>query len=134
MRGLVILVLLVVGIGYLFSLGSGRSTTTASAVAAAPVATIDKSEAMQADRLAFLQRMINERVFTKFEQPGTLTRAFVGPAFYAATIDQKQSFVSVVYAYSYDGSNATDSVRLFDGQTGKEIGRYPNASGRLELF
>lgn len=133
MKALLLLVVLIAGIGWLYSNGKPPAPTMAAAqVAALP--TIDKSEAMQADRLALLKRLVNEGVFTKFEIPGTLVRAFVGPRFYTLSIDDKQRFASVVYAYSYDGSNPTDLVRLFDGMSGKEVGKYPSANGKLVMF
>jgi hypothetical protein len=54
-----------------------------------------------------IQKLIRERVFVKTDTPGSLPRVYVGPAFYGLDFDTKQQFVSVVYAYYFDGSNAS---------------------------
>ncbi len=90
---------------------------------------INKSEAMQAGRLKLMEKLKNERVFQKVEIPGTLPRLFVQPRFYTLDFDMKQKFVSVVYAYYFDGSKSTDSVRIYDSRSGKEIGYYAVPQG-----
>lgn len=88
------------------------------------VATIDKSPEKQEARHQLLEKLIKRGVFTKIEQPADLPHAYVGPAFYTLTIDDKQSFVSVVYAYYFDGSDPVEHVRIFDGYSGKQIGDF----------
>lgn len=90
---------------------------------------IDKSAAIQAKRKALLQKLVDLRIFTKIDMPGNLPRVHVGPAFYALDFDQKQSFVSVVYAYHFDGTNKFDLVRIFDGRTNKPIGTFSASRG-----
>lgn len=95
------------------------------------VATIDKSPSMQAERKGFLERAIQEGAFQKIETPGSLPRVWVKPGFYTLDFDDKASYVSVVYAYYFDGSDQSDLVRIFDGKTGKEIGSYSDSGLRL---
>jgi hypothetical protein len=137
LRGLVSIVAIVFVIGIIGAVVGSRTDggpkSVATSTPAAPVATIDKSAAMQADRKKLIEKLIGEGVFQKVEVPGTLPRLWVRPRFYAAEFDQKQSFVSVVYAYYFDGSNVTDSVRIFDSRSGKEVGSYSAVQGGLKL-
>lgn len=91
--------------------------------------TIDKSEAKQAGRLKLMEKLGKELVFQKVEVPGNLPRLYVTPRFYTLDFDMKQSFVSVVYAYYFDGKNITDSVRIYDSKSGKEIGGFSMPGG-----
>lgn len=88
------------------------------------VVTIDHSTEKQAARKELLGNLIARGIFTKIEQPADLPHAYVGPAFYELTIDDKQTFAGVVYAYYFDGSDPIEHVRLFDGRSGKQIGDF----------
>jgi len=138
LRGLVSIIAILFVIGIIGAVVGGRTDGGAKSVPTtasrpAPVATIDKSAAMQADRKKLIEKLIGEGVFQKVETPGTLPRVWVRPRFYAAEFDQKQSFVSVVYAYYFDGSSEADSVRIFDSRSGKEVGSYSAVQGGLKL-
>jgi hypothetical protein len=85
---------------------------------------LDKSSEAQAKRLDLINRLIAEGVFQKIEVPGNLPRLWVTPKFLAIDFDAKQSFVGVVYAYYFDGTDSGDSVRIFDNITGKELGTF----------
>ena len=101
-------------------------------VAAAPK--VDKSPEMQAGRKKLIEKLISTRVFHKVETPGNAPRVYVLPAFYELDFDMKQQFVSVVYAYYFDGSDAYgDLVRVFDARTNKSVGTYTIATGGLTL-
>lgn len=91
---------------------------------AAAQATLDKSTEMQTGRLTLMEKLRAQRIFQKVEMPGSLPRLWVGPRFHTIDFDLKQKFVGVVYAYYFDGKNIADSVRIYDGKTGKEIGDY----------
>jgi hypothetical protein len=88
------------------------------------VGSIDKSPKMQQARGDLIKKLIREGVFVKTDIPGNLPRVYVGPTFYGLDFDTKQQFVSVVYAYYFDGSGGLDIVRVMDGRTNKEIGDY----------
>jgi len=111
-----------------------RSATTAVSKLKEPAATVDKSATMQADRQTFIQKAIKNGAFTKIEVPGSLPRVWVTPAFMDLDFDTKTKFISVVYAYYFDGSNETDTVRLFDSRSGKEVGGYSMVYGGLKMF
>ena len=104
-----------------------------SPTAPAPAATVDKSAAMQAKRRELIDKLIKQGVFQKVEVPGSLPRIWVRPVFYTLDFDTKESFVSVVYAFYFDGSNASDMVRIFDSRSGKQVGRYSALIGGLKL-
>ena len=55
------------------------------------------------------------------------------PAFYALDFDIKDKFVSVVYAYYFDGTNIADSVRVIDSNSGKEVGNYSPLNPGLKM-
>lgn len=98
-----------------------------------PAPKVDKSEEAQKRRADLIKKLIGMRVFTKIEMPGNLPRVWTGPAFQTLDFDTKSKFVSVVYAYHFDGSDISDTVRVFDGRSGKEIGDFSVSSG-LRLF
>lgn len=112
-------------------LGSDPSKGTVS-VRPVKVATVDKSASMQQQRASLIQKLIVGKVFTKTGIPGTTPRVWVGAAFPLLEFDQKQTFVGVVYAYYFDGSDPADTVRVFDGYTDKPIGRFTTSG--LELY
>ena len=62
-----------------------------------------------------------------------LPRLWVRPAFYALEFSQKQTLVAVIYAYYFDGSRPSDSVRIYNSMTGKEIGGFNPNLGGLKL-
>ncbi len=101
--------------------------------AKAPAPEIDKSPEMQKQREAMIQKLIQQGIFWKVEVPGNLPRLWVRPGFYQLDWDQKQTFVGVVYAYYFDGRGLTDTVRIFDDRTGKEIGDYSQVNPGLRL-
>lgn len=90
---------------------------------------IDKSAAKQAGRERLMKKLGSEGIFQKIVVPGNLPRLYVAPRFYRLDFDTKQNFVSVVYAYYFDGKNVTDAVRIYDGRSGKEIGSYTVTQG-----
>lgn len=100
-----------------------------SAHVAAAQTTIDKSAEKQAGRERLIEKLHKERVFQKVVVPGNLPRLYVAPRFYTLDFDMKKNFVSVVYAYYFDGKNITDSVRIFDSKSGKEIGSFSLPQG-----
>ncbi len=128
-----VFIVLVLGAVGMFTAGRPPTTGQGSAAHIETVATIDKSAAMQRDRKALIDKLIAEQVFLKVEMRGLAPRVWVLPRFAQATFDQKQSFISAVYAYYFDGSSVSDFVRVIDGMTGNEIGQFAPASGGLRL-
>lgn len=95
--------------------------------------TLDKSEKMQKRRKDLIEKLIGQEIFQKVEMPGSLPRVWVRPAFYALDFETKEKFVSVVYAYYFDGTDITDSVRVIDGMSGKEVGNYSPSNPGLKM-
>lgn len=95
---------------------------------------IDKSAEAQKKRKDLIDRLIERGLFEKIEMPGSLPRLWIKSAFYALEFDAKESFVSVVYAYYFDGNDLTDSILIFDSKTGKEVGSYSSENPGLRLY
>ena len=110
---------------------SDRPASPGSPARAAParIPTVDKSPAAQQKRAELIKRLIAERVFYKVDQPAKAPRVHVAPLFFTLDFDTKQSFISVVYAYHYDGADKFDFVWVLNGQTNKPIGTFNLASG-----
>jgi hypothetical protein len=109
-----------------------KSTGLSSVKPAAPV--IDKSTGTQTQRKQLIEKLIASRIFHKVATPGNAPRVYVLPPFYELDFDTKQQFVSVVYAFYFDGTNElTDLVRVFDARTNKSIGTYTIGTGGLML-
>lgn len=89
---------------------------------------------MQSDRRAFIHKLIARGAFQKVEIPGRYPHVWVTPLFYELDFELKQKFISVVYAY-YKGQNPqSDIVVLFDGRSGKEIGKFAEVYGGLKMY
>jgi hypothetical protein len=95
--------------------------------------TIDKSEKMQEQRKGLIEKLIRQGIFQKVEVPGSLPRVWVRPAFYITDFETKERSVSVVYAYYFDGTDISDSVRVFDSMSGKEVGNYTPSNPGLKM-
>lgn len=131
--GCAILVCLILAIGIAFRISDNKPRRPVPAQQAAPVATIDKSPEKQAARDELIQKLIREGVFQKVEPGSSIPSVWVTPAFYLLDFETKQKFISVVYAYYFDGSDKLASVRLKDSKTGKEVGMYSIAYGGLRM-
>ena len=80
-----------------------------------------------------IQKLINQGVFIKVEQPAELPHVFVDRAFYSLTFDQKAQFINVVWAYYKTENPRADIVIIKDGYTGKQIGEYAEVYGGLKM-
>lgn len=98
-----------------------RDNTTSSTSAKPSFPT---DAATQQKRQALLQKLIAQRVFYKIEVPGSLPHVYVDTNWYQASIDQKEAFASVVYAYYYTISPSADIVVFKDKHTGNRIGTF----------
>jgi hypothetical protein len=81
--------------------------------------------AKQKQRAELLAKLTAQGAFYKIEdRGGGLVRVYTGPAFDALAIDTKRAFVSVVYAYYFEGKPSGGTVILHDGRSGKKIGTF----------
>ena len=88
---------------------------------------------LQADRKAVIEKMIARGIFTKVEPGVSVPKCWAGSQFYAATFEEKSSFVGVVYAYYFpDGGSLGDLVQVKDTMTGKPIATFTRVGG-LEM-
>ncbi|MFZ5491025.1 MAG: zinc ribbon domain-containing protein [Pseudomonadota bacterium] len=109
------------------SSGGSSSSTPSANTQAAP--TIDKSPKMQADRLKLIDRLQREGIFGEIRVRSSGATMIVRPAFYALDFKDKQSVVSVVYAYHFDGSDKYMPITLQDSRTNKNVGSFSLALG-----
>jgi hypothetical protein len=49
---------------------------------------------------------------------------WVRPRFYLLNFNEKEKFVSVVYAYYFEGHDFGDAVKIVDSLSGKEVGSF----------
>ena len=146
MKRFLVLVIAVLAVGvfaisqmdYSTELSSVRTTGARRTVRpkqqAEPTKKQEVSAELQADRLAFIQKMIKNDIFAKVEPGYSVPKVWVGSQFYLATFDEKQSFISVVYAYYFpDGGGIGDVVQLKSNMTGKVIGSFSRGQGGLRL-
>jgi hypothetical protein len=132
---LVVLIALFAIPGFILGWEGGQKPAAAQkseVVQKKPLIQIDKSAEMQQGRLKLLEKLKAQGVFQKVEIPGDLPRLWIAPRFHSLNYEQKEKFVSIVYAYYFDGYSITDAVRIYDGKTGKEIGDY--SSQGLKLY
>jgi hypothetical protein len=76
------------------------------------------------DREALIQKLINMDVFHEVQYRSTGATVQVGPAFYAASLDEKKKFVGVVASAAWKRSERADIITLVDFRNGKEVGTY----------
>lgn len=110
----------------------GAPTTTPTPTKPAP-APVKVSPELQQKRLALIEDLISEGVFHKVEKPATYPHVWVTPLFHSLDFDDKQAFISVVYAYYITKDPASDIVVLYDSKTGNEVGTYAEVYSGLKL-
>ncbi|WP_077540561.1 hypothetical protein [Sedimentisphaera cyanobacteriorum] len=101
---------------------NGNHATSSARVPKTPK--IDKSEKMQADRLNLIERLQREGIFGDIIPRSSGATIVVKPAFYTLDFKDKQSFVSVVYAYYFDGLTPYTPILLRDSRTNNNIGSF----------
>jgi hypothetical protein len=104
---------------------SGSKTTTI------PTSTV--SPELQTERLDFINQMISQGYFQKVEKPADYPHTWVTSLFMALDFKDKESFVSVVYAYYISDDPNADMVVLYDSKTGKQVGVYAAVYGGLKM-
>jgi hypothetical protein len=95
----------------------------------ARIANIDKSEKMQEQRKEKIAKLIKNGVFQKVEVSDGIPHVWVSPGFYALRPSTEAEVISVVYAYYFDGTNASDSVRVIDGFSRELVGSFAPLTG-----
>jgi hypothetical protein len=85
--------------------------------------------AMQKERLAFIQKMVDQGVFQKMEK----SELWVTPRFYGLDFDTKSKIIGVAYAYYITENPRSKIIHLVDNRTGKLIGKFSENAGGLAL-
>jgi hypothetical protein len=116
---------------------SGQSADTVegldnAATKAPAIPKIDKSEQKQADRLRLIKRFQSEDIFGDITARSSGMTVIAKPRFYSLGFEDKQSFVSVLYAYYFDGSKPYVTIALHDSRSNKKVGTFTQELG-LEL-
>lgn len=122
--GLLIAVVIFLAVVISTCVGGGNSTVTPKYTA---------TPELQQQRYDLMNKMIAEGIFYKVEKPGTYAHVFVTPYFKSLNIDDKNTFINVVWAYYICGDPGADIVVIYDSQTGKELGTYSEVQGGLKL-
>lgn len=100
---------------------------------ATPQITLDSSPKAQKKRRAIMQKLLDSGIFYKIEGSANSLRVYVDSGFYPLQIDDKQSFVEVVFAYYLAENPSTDWMSLHDSKSGKNVGSFtPHLGLRLE--
>ncbi len=125
------ILLLVFGVfGFLFILSVAGSPRRAGMPTATTTGTaIDRSPAMQAKRLKIINGLIKDRVFHKTAMPDKIPSVWVAPGFYDLSFDDKQSFVSVVYAYYFPTNSGDNYLLIKDSRSGNIVGSFNSQTG-----
>ena len=103
------------------------ATTDTTAPPAPPV--VDLTTMTQADRRAFVQKLISQGVFTGVQISPAPPKVGVTPLFQSLNLDLKRQFISVVEAYVHNGAATTEPLQLIDATNGHAIGTYTVADG-----
>lgn len=93
------------------------------------------SPELQQQRAELIATLRAQGVIHKIDTPGTVPRVYVLPEFYLLTFDDKQSLLSVCYAWVYelprDPRGFNEPMWVYDARNNKKVGSF-NAAG-LEL-
>jgi hypothetical protein len=117
----------------LFDSGDQPSSTPGKTAPPSPDSIIDKSPEKQAGRAKLIADLQSRRIFSKFDCRDRAADVWVRPAFDALAFDDKQLFVSVVYAYCHDRKELGTFVTVRSHLTNKELGTFTAERGlRLE--
>lgn len=98
----------------------GQSDTAKSS----DIPKLDTSPEKQAERKKFIEKLMKMGILYKVDVPGKYPDIYVAPGFYTLNVDDKQSFINVVYAYYLAKSPRANIATLYDSKSGKKIGVF----------
>jgi hypothetical protein len=101
----------------------------ASAAAATPQPKWDKSAETQRKREDLLRGLQAQSVFGTFNCRSLGADVQVTDRFLELDFDTKEKFLSVFYAWCFDGIKTHVGVSLIDIKSGKDLGRYAAETG-----
>jgi hypothetical protein len=108
---------------------SDSTTTTAAPTPAAPTPTIDKSEKSQAERKRLIDDLQKRGILGDVQCRTSGATTVVGRGFAQLDFEAKQSFLGVVYAWCFDGSQSYVTVTLKDIGSNKQVGVFSKELG-----
>lgn len=127
------LVLIVIMLGAYAFINSKLAPSVDAPQAATPQITLDSSPEAQKKRRALMQKLLDNGIFYKIEGSANSLHVYVDSGFYPLKIDDKQSFVEVVFAYYLAENPSTDWMSLHDSKSGNNVGSFtPQLGLRLE--
>ena len=88
----------------------------------------------QEDRWTLINQLIDKGIFYKIEKRARFPHLYVKSLFYTLDFDDKQNFVSVVYAYYSTKDPKANMVVLYDSRTNKKIGVFSIVDRGLKLY
>jgi hypothetical protein len=112
-------------------LSSGCGVSTASSNPS--VTKVSVSPEMQQKRLDFIHELITKGLIYKVEKSDIYAEVWVTISFMSLNIDDKNSFINVIWAYYISEDEKVNILILRDGLTGKEIGTYSENNGGLKF-
>jgi hypothetical protein len=119
------LVLILIFFGVYVSINVSSNTVSRhSSSKVSVVKELDANPEKQKQRKAFIVKLIGQGILYKVEVPGELPHIYVSSGFYRLNIEDKQSFISVVYAYYLAQDSRANIATLYDSKTGKQIGMF----------
>lgn len=113
--------------------GQSQSASTAPSASREPITAVPAEDcSTQAEREAFIEKLIAQGHWQKVGRLGRLFHVNVTPAFLAETSpDEKQRSLAVVSAYS-QCTGGESRVVINDAKTGEQIGEFSDAGLRLK--
>lgn len=112
-------------VGLLLLVGCGSPATTPSKTY--------PDDGKQAQRLELINKLISQGIFQKVEKLADYPHVWVTPLFNALNFEDKQNFISVVFAYYRIVDAKSDMVVLYDSKTGNKIGVFSEVYGGLKM-
>jgi hypothetical protein len=83
------------------------------------------SQAAQAKRKEAITELMDDGVFYKTEySSNNVAHLYVDTAFYKLNIDDKKTATNIVFAYFQAAHPNLSALRIMDGKTGKDIGKF----------
>lgn len=90
---------------------------------------IDKTSEMQKQREGLLEELTSKGIFRKIDLRENIPCVWVDKNFLVLDREKKSIFLSVIYAYYFDGTNNSDFVQIKKHLTDNDIGTFDKIHG-----
>lgn len=91
---------------------------------------------LQTKREDFINKELIQKlkIFSKIDPRSShQVRVYTGRSWDQLTFEQKESFCNTVWAFYFQGVDATGHLPIYNGYTGKKVGSYSYRNGGLSL-